>query len=84
MWTLDELCAVVRTTPATVHTWRKNGRAPKAYKIGRHLLFAEADIRTWLKARAEAASRMVSWASGTSARNAVIGGSTTAHSSVRA
>lgn len=37
MWTLDELCAFVRTTPATVHTWRKHGRAPKAYKIGRHL-----------------------------------------------
>ena len=53
MWTLDELCAVVRTTPATVHTWRKHGRAPKAYKIGRHLLFAEADVRAWLKARAE-------------------------------
>lgn len=55
MWTLDELCAFLRTTPATVHTWRKHGRAPKAYKIGRHLLFAEADVRAWLKARAEAA-----------------------------
>jgi predicted DNA-binding transcriptional regulator AlpA len=55
MWTLDELCVFLRTTPATVHTWRKHGRAPKAYKIGRHLLFAEADVRAWLKARAEAA-----------------------------
>ena len=53
MWTLDELCAFVRTTPATVHTWRKHGRAPKAYRIGRHLLFAEADVRAWLRARAE-------------------------------
>ncbi|MCP2286568.1 transcriptional regulator, AlpA family [Promicromonospora umidemergens] len=53
MWTLDELCAFVRTTPATVYTWRKHGRAPKAYKIGRHLLFAEADVRAWLKACAE-------------------------------
>lgn len=26
MWTLEELCTVFRTTPATVHTWRKHGR----------------------------------------------------------
>ncbi|WP_460751498.1 helix-turn-helix domain-containing protein [Myceligenerans cantabricum] len=49
MWTLDELCTVLRTTPATVYTWRKHGQGPRAYKIGRHLLFAEADVREWLE-----------------------------------
>jgi excisionase family DNA binding protein len=49
MWTLDELCTVLRTTPATVYTWRKHGQGPRAYKIGRHLLFADADVRTWLE-----------------------------------
>src|SRR5690606_30275177 len=37
LWTLDELCAFLRTTPATVHTWRKSGRGPRAYRVGRHL-----------------------------------------------
>lgn len=55
MWTLDELCALVRTTPATVHTWRKRGTGPRAYKVGRHLLFAEADLAEWLAACAAAA-----------------------------
>ncbi|MFH5824738.1 helix-turn-helix transcriptional regulator [Georgenia sp. AZ-5] len=56
MWTLDELCAKVHTTPATVHTWRKRGTAPKAYRIGRHLMFDEADVKAWLEARATAAA----------------------------
>lgn len=51
MWTLDELCALLRTTPATVYTWRKHGDGPRAYKIGQHLLFADADVRAWLESR---------------------------------
>lgn len=57
MWTIDDLCAKVHTTPATVHTWRKRGTAPKAYRIGRHLVFEEADVRVWLDERAAAAER---------------------------
>ncbi|MFC6509342.1 helix-turn-helix domain-containing protein [Promicromonospora citrea] len=53
LWTLDELCAFLRTTPATVHTWRKSGRGPRAYRVGRHLLFAELDVRAWLAERAD-------------------------------
>lgn len=49
MWTIAELCAVLRTTPATVYTWRKRGQGPRAYKVGRHLLFADADVRAWLE-----------------------------------
>ncbi|MEV0893315.1 helix-turn-helix domain-containing protein [Promicromonospora sp. NPDC050262] len=51
MWTLEELCAYLRTTPATVHAWRKHGQGPRADKVGRHLLFADADVRAWLKSR---------------------------------
>ncbi|WP_242504046.1 helix-turn-helix domain-containing protein [Promicromonospora panici] len=57
MWTLDELCTVLRTTPATVHTWRKHGRNPRVYKVGRHLLFADADVREWLEGCAADAER---------------------------
>ncbi len=51
MWTLDELCEKVHVSRETVHTWRKRGTAPKAYVIGRHLLFEESDVREWLDAR---------------------------------
>lgn len=51
MWTLDELCEKVHVSRETVHTWRKRGTAPKAYVIGRHLLFEESDVRAWLEAR---------------------------------
>jgi hypothetical protein len=55
LWTLDELCAFLRTTPATVHTWRKSGRGPRAYRVGRHLLFAEPDVRARLEEHADEA-----------------------------
>lgn len=45
---MDDLCRKLHTTPATAHTWRKRRTAPKAYRIGRHLLFAEADVAAWL------------------------------------
>ena len=51
MWTLDELCEKVHVSRETVHTWRKRGTAPKAYVIGRHLMFEESDVRAWLDAR---------------------------------
>ena len=51
LWTLDELCTKLRATPRTVHGWRRRGTAPAAYKIGRHLMFDEADVRAWLEAR---------------------------------
>ncbi|WP_415296892.1 helix-turn-helix transcriptional regulator [Cellulosimicrobium sp. SJTW-1] len=54
MWTLDELCAKVHVSRETVHTWRKRGTAPKAYRIGRHLMFEESDVRAWLDARTAA------------------------------
>lgn len=57
LWSLEDLCTKLHTTPATVHTWRKRGTAPKAYRIGRHLMFEEADVRAWLADRAAVAAR---------------------------
>lgn len=51
LWTLEELCAKLRATPRTVHGWRRRGTGPAAYRIGRHLMFDEADVRAWLEAR---------------------------------
>lgn len=57
LWTLDELCAKLHTSPRTVHGWRRAGTAPKAYKVGKHLMFDEADIRAWLEARQTTGTR---------------------------
>jgi hypothetical protein len=43
-----------------VRSWRKNGTGPRAYKIGRHVLFEEADVRAGIEAheiRGRSASR---------------------------
>jgi excisionase family DNA binding protein len=52
MWTLDDLCRKLHCTRETVYTWRKHGIAPRAYKVGKHLLFEESDVREWLEAHA--------------------------------
>ncbi|GAB2474330.1 hypothetical protein GCM10027063_14180 [Promicromonospora xylanilytica] len=60
MWTVEELCEKLHASPETVRSWRKNGTGPRAYKIGRHVLFEEADVRAWLEAheiRGRSASR---------------------------
>ena len=48
LWTMDDLAEKLRISKATIHTWRKRGTAPRAYRIGRHLMFAEPDVRAWL------------------------------------
>lgn len=50
LWTMDDLCAKLRVAKSTVHTWRKRGTAPRAYRIGRHLYFEDSDVRAWLAA----------------------------------
>ncbi|MPV38669.1 helix-turn-helix transcriptional regulator [Georgenia subflava] len=46
----------MHTSTRTVHAWRRAGTAPRAYKIGKHLMFEEADIRAWLEARQTAST----------------------------
>jgi excisionase family DNA binding protein len=43
----------VGVAPQTVYNWRAQGRAPRAHKIGRRLLFRRADVDRWLDAHAE-------------------------------
>ena len=50
MWTVEELSEKLHASPETVRSWRKNGTGPRAYKIGRHVLFEEADVRAWIEA----------------------------------
>jgi predicted DNA-binding transcriptional regulator AlpA len=40
----------------TIYDWRLSGRAPRAYKFGKHLRFAASDIAAWLEERHEGGS----------------------------
>lgn len=37
----------------TIYDWRLSGRAPRAFKLGKHLRFAASDIAAWLEERHE-------------------------------
>lgn len=42
-----EVAARYRTTPSTVRYWRHTGYGPKGVKVGRRVLYDEADLLAW-------------------------------------
>ena len=44
----DEAAQALRTPVETLRWWRHVGRGPKAYKVGRRVLYDEADLEAWL------------------------------------
>lgn len=55
--TVEEVAERLRIQPATIHTWRYQGTAPKGTKIGRRVLFRESDVIEWEHRREEAEQR---------------------------
>ena len=41
--------------PASVYDWRIHGKGPVAHRLGKHLKYAVADVRTWVDAQRESA-----------------------------
>jgi predicted DNA-binding transcriptional regulator AlpA len=48
-----ELLIGVEELAQTIYDWRLSGRAPRAYKVGKHLRFAVSDVAEWLEQRHE-------------------------------
>lgn len=46
-----EVASLVRTSPETVRYWRHVGKGPKSFKLGRRVLYAEADVLAWIEAQ---------------------------------
>jgi excisionase family DNA binding protein len=46
--TTAEVADLCRTSPETVRYWRHVGKGPKSIKPGRRVLYAAADVETWL------------------------------------
>lgn len=46
---IGELAAYLGVPVSTVYDWRIRGLGPRAYRFGKHLKFAFADVRTWIE-----------------------------------
>lgn len=46
--TIDEVAKQTRVPVNTLRYWRHCGIGPKAARIGRRLVYREADVRAWI------------------------------------
>lgn len=53
---IEELAAYLGLPKQTIYDWRVAGRGPRAYRFGKRLGFAVADVREWVEAQREPAS----------------------------
>jgi DNA-binding transcriptional MerR regulator len=47
--TTVEVADLCRTSPETVRYWRHIQNGPASFKVGRRVLYASADVETWLE-----------------------------------
>ncbi|MBV6728587.1 helix-turn-helix transcriptional regulator [Nocardioides daeguensis] len=45
---VEELAEYLGVPVQTIYDWRLSGRAPRAFKLGKHLRFAVSDVQAWL------------------------------------
>ncbi len=46
--TTEEFALIARTSPATIRYWRHVGHGPRGFKLGRRVLYDEAEVRGWI------------------------------------
>ena len=51
---VDELAEYLCVPVQTIYDWRLSGRAPRTFKLGKHLRFAFSDVQQWLEEHHEA------------------------------
>lgn len=49
--TTEEVAGLLRTPVATIRYWRHLGTGPQGIKMGRRVLYREADVRRWIDAK---------------------------------
>lgn len=50
LMTTSEVGDICRTPVETVRYWRHVGKGPKSFKLGRRVLYREADVLAWIEA----------------------------------
>lgn len=51
LWSIDDLARYLGVSKSTVYDWRGRGDGPVAYRLGKHLKYARADVEAWLASR---------------------------------
>ncbi len=46
--TTQEVAALLRTSADSARYWRHVGRGPKSFKVGRRVLYDQAELNAWL------------------------------------
>lgn len=54
--TLAELAGLLKVPVRTVYRWRRYGRGPRGYKVGREIRFRVSEVERWLQGQREIAS----------------------------
>jgi excisionase family DNA binding protein len=60
-----ELASYLGRPISTVYDWRVHGKGLAAYRLGKHLKFADSDVRSWRAEQREASDRRCSDAAAT-------------------
>ena len=55
--TIAEAAALLRAPVATLRYWRHLGTGPRSFRLGRRVLYRRDDLRTWIEAQRDLASR---------------------------
>jgi predicted DNA-binding transcriptional regulator AlpA len=51
LWTIDDVSAFLQVPTATLYQWRHQRVGPPVFKVGRHLRYDPAAVRSWLAAQ---------------------------------
>jgi DNA-binding transcriptional MerR regulator len=49
--TIAEAAELLRAPVATLRYWRHLGTGPRSFRLGRRVLYRNADLRSWIDAR---------------------------------
>ena len=49
LWTVQDVSTFLGIPVSTLHQWRYLGTGPAAYRVGKHLRYNPATVRTWLE-----------------------------------
>ncbi len=59
--TLTEAAAVLRTPVATLRYWRHLGTGPDSFRLGRRVMYRQADVDRWVAARHDLEAKKRVW-----------------------
>ena len=52
LWSIDDVSEFLGVPVGTLRQWRYVGTGPRAYRVGRHLRYSQAEVSRWLEAQA--------------------------------